>query len=118
MELIVNKMEFNVSVQELLKAIGTSNIKSIDDNHSDKMFIKLSNAIIIGEPDWNYRVFSLVIVYEKERVKCVILNMLIDPLHSQELWTKVLQEGFLDLELYPATIEDEYLVGTFLFSSN
>ncbi|WP_203068533.1 hypothetical protein [Segatella copri] len=53
-------MEFNVSVQELLKAIGTSNIKSIDDNHSDKMFIKLSNAIIIGEPDWNYRVFSLV----------------------------------------------------------
>ena len=43
----------------------------------------------------------------------VILNMLIDPLHSQELWTKVLQEGFLDLELYPATIEDEYLVGTF-----
>ena len=113
MELIVNKMEFNVSVQELLKAIGNSNIKSIDDNHSDKMFVKLSNAIILGEPDWNYRVFSLVIVYEKERVKCVILNMLIDPLHSQELWTKVLQEGFLDLELYPATIEDEYLVGTF-----
>lgn len=106
-------MEFNVSVQELLKAIGNSNIKSIDDNHSDKMFIKLSNAIIIGEPDWNYRVFSLVIVYEKERVKCVILNMLIDPLHSQELWTKVLLEGFLNLELYPATIEDEYLVGTF-----
>ena len=90
-------MEFNVSVQELLKAIGNSNIKSIDDNNSDKMFVKLSNAIIIGEPDWNYRVFSLVIVYEKERVKCVILNMLIDPLHSQELWTKVLQEGFLNL---------------------
>ena len=61
-------MEFNVSVQELLKAIGNSNIKSIDDNHSDKMFVKLSNAIIIGEPDWNYRVFSLVIVYEKERL--------------------------------------------------
>lgn len=40
-------MEFNVSVQELLKAIGNSNIKSIDDNHSDKMFVKLSNAIIL-----------------------------------------------------------------------
>ena len=101
-------MEFNVSVQELLKAIGNSNIKSIDDNHSDKMFVKLSNAIILGEPDWNYRVFSIVIVYEKERVKCVILNMLIDPLHSQELWTKVLQEGFLDLELYLTVSANRY----------
>lgn len=42
-------MEFNVSVQELLKAIGTSNIKSIDDNHSDKMFVKLSNANPLAE---------------------------------------------------------------------
>ena len=59
-------MEFNVSVQELLKAIGTSNIKSIDDNHSDKMFIKLSNAIILGEPDWNYRVFSIVMFMRRK----------------------------------------------------
>ena len=42
-----------------------------------------------------------------------LIHILIDPLHSQELWTNVLQEGFLDLELYPASIEDEYLVGTF-----
>lgn len=106
-------MEFNVSVQELLKAIGNSNIMSIEDNHSGVMFVKLSKAITMGEPSWNYRVFSLAVTYENENVKCVILNMLLNPLHSQELWTQVLHEGFLNLELYPATIEDEYLVGTF-----
>lgn len=106
-------MEFKVSVQELLQAIGNSNIMSID-NHSGVMFIKLSKALTMGEPSWNYRFFSLTVTYENENVKCVILNMLLDPLHSQELWTKVLHEGFLNLELYPATIEDEYLLGKFV----
>lgn len=107
-------MEFNVSVQELLKAIGSSNIMSIEDNHFGVMFVKLSKAITMGEPSWNYRVFSLAVTYENENVKCVILNMLLNPLHSQELWTQVLHEGFLNLELYPATIEDEYLLGKFV----
>lgn len=41
-------MEFKVSVQELLQAIGNSNIMSID-NHSGVMFIKLSKALTMGE---------------------------------------------------------------------
>ena len=107
-------MEFEVSVQELLEAIGESNIMSIDDNHSSLMFVKLSNAITVGELSWNYKVFSIIVSYEGENVKGVILNMLMNPVHSQELWTKVLHEGFLNLELYPATIEDEYLLGKFV----
>ena len=42
-------MEFNVSVQELLKAIGNSNIKSIDD-----ILYRIKSAMYATNEDANY----------------------------------------------------------------
>lgn len=101
-------MKFEVSFQDLITQIGIDNIdfdKNVT-NISGSTFISLKEPIDIGEHPGTAKVFSMSINVEEDNISLVVLNLCLNSNDLQSVWTNILQEGFLDLELYPIMVDD------------
>lgn len=101
-------MKYFVSLQELLCKAQAFSVESIDNDTPGKTMITFKYSLVIGSYPSCGNVFSILVSHEEDSVTSVCLYMIASPNDTQSIWTHILHHGFLDLELYPIMIEEEY----------
>ena len=102
-------MMFDVHIDELLSEINKFDIEEIKNDVTGKVLVRFNNYVSIGEGHYLSKIFSVLISCDDNMVKTVVLYLISDPSKTQDLWTYILNHGFLNLELYPIMIDEDSL---------
>ena len=110
-------MNYDVYLYELKDTLSNiAEIENYDESIENRaLFQFCSGNLKFNIGNESFPITNIIVDFdESKKIKSVMLHVIIADWHVQEMWTKLYEEGFFDLDLYPIMYDPGFPTRIFL----